>query len=142
MVTATEELTERVAEALEEALPEGQTIITKKGVRKGKGSTKAKVTKAKQDDLPSMEEHQRKIAEIEELGDIQKDLEDQMDSLKMKLKEADENLVASMKKHDRTFYARQTWGKVVLKESRTHAKVTKAAVATNVDDEAAADADE
>lgn len=137
MAAATEEFTERVAEALEEALPEGTTIHTKTGVRKGKGSTKAKVTKAKQDDLPTMEDHQRKIAEIEELGDIQKDLEDQMDALKMKLKEADENLVASMKRHDKTFYQRQTWGKVVLKESKTRAKVTKAAPTANVDDEGA-----
>jgi hypothetical protein len=95
--------------------------------------------KAKQDDLPTMEEHQKKIAEIEDLADVQLDLMDQMSSLKEKVKEADENLVASMKKHDRTFYARQSWGKVILKESRTHAKVTKAVVATDGDDEDSAD---
>lgn len=99
----------------------------------------AKVTrkkKGKQDDLPTMQDHQRRIAEIEDLGDVQSDLEDEMDALKMKLKEADDNLVASMKKHDRTFYQRQTWGKVILRESKTKAKVTKAALTTKVDENA------
>ena len=89
--------------------------------------------KAKQTDLPSMENHQRRIAEIEDLADVQMDLTDQMSSLKEKLKEADENLVASMKRHDKTFYQRQTWGKVILKESKTKAKVTKAVPTTVVD---------
>ena len=88
----------------------------------------------KQDDLPTMEDHQRKIAEIEDLADIQDELQIQMSDLKEKLKDADENLVASMKRHDRTFYERQTWGKVVLKESKTKAKVTKATVKSTVDD--------
>lgn len=96
----------------------------------------------KQDDLPTMEDHQRRIAEIEDLADIQIDLQDQLSALKEKVKDADENLVASMKRHDRTFYERQTWGKVVLKESKTKAKVTKAVVATNVDEESADDGGE
>lgn len=107
------------------------------------GALNAKVSKrrgkAKQDDLPTMEEHQKKIAEIEDLADIQLDLMDQMSALKEKVKEADENLVASMKRHDRTYYSRQTWGTVVLKESKTKAKVTKAVASTNVDDEGDAD---
>lgn len=90
--------------------------------------------RAKQEDLPEMEDHQRKIAEIEELADIQLDLMDQMSALKERVKEADENLVASMKRHDRTFYARETWGKVILKESKTKAKVTKATVKSAADD--------
>lgn len=95
--------------------------------------------KAKQDDLPTMEEHQKKIAEIEDLADVQIDLMDQMSSLKEKVKEADENLVASMKRHDRTYYSRQTWGTVVLKESKTKAKVTKAVAASTVGDESDAE---
>lgn len=91
--------------------------------------------KAKQDDLPTMEEHQKKIAEIEDLADIQLDLMDQLSALKEKVKEADENLVASMKRHDRTFYQRPTWGKVVLKESKTKAKVTKAVAASTDSDD-------
>jgi hypothetical protein len=97
--------------------------------------TTRKRGKAKQDDLPSMENHQRRIAEIEDLGDAEKELEDQLDSLKMKVKEANDDLVAAMKRHDKTFYQRQTWGKVVLKEPKTTAKVTKAAPATVVDGE-------
>jgi len=99
-----------------------ETTLTPQVTKRGRGK------KVKQDDLPTMEDHQKKIAEIEDLADIQIDLTDQMSSLKEKVKEADENLVASMKRHDRTFYQRQTWGKVVLKESRTKAKVTKATV--------------
>lgn len=92
--------------------------------------------KAKQDDLPTMEEHQKKIAEIEDLADIQIDLMDQMSALKEKVKEADENLVASMKRHDRTYYSRQTWGSVVLKEGRVKATVKKAVVASSESDDA------
>lgn len=98
--------------------------------------------KAKQEDLPEMKDHQKRIAEIEDLADIQLDLMDEMSALKEKVKEADENLVASMKRHDRTFYQRQTWGKVVLKESKTKAKVTKAVVASNIDGESADDGSE
>lgn len=91
--------------------------------------------KRKQEDLPTMEDHQRRIAEIEELADTQIDLQDQLSALKEKVKDADENLVASMKRHDRTFYERQTWGKVILKESKTKARVTKFAVKPTGDDE-------
>ena len=85
--------------------------------------------RGKQTDLPSMENHQRRIAEIEDLADVQMDLTDRM--------------VASMKRHDKTFYQRQTWGKVILKESKTKAKVTKAVPTTVVDgDGEAVDADD
>lgn len=134
MATVKEDLVERVGQALEAALPEGTEIITPNGVRKGKGA-KAKITKAKQDDLPTMEEHQKKIAEIEDLADAQLDLMDQMSSLKEKVKEADENLVASMKRHDRTYYSRQTWGSVVLTEAKVKAKVKKQVATSNVDEE-------
>lgn len=111
-----------------------EVTLTPKVSKRGRGK------KAKQDDLPTMEEHQKRIVEIEYLADIQIDLMDQMSSLKEQVKEADENLVASMKRHDRTFYQRQTWGKVILKESKTKAKVTKATVksdADSADDESA-----
>ena len=98
--------------------------------------------KAKQEDLPEMEDHQRRIAEIEELGDIQLDLMDQLSALKEKVKEADENLVASMKRHDRTFYQRQTWGSVVLTEARVKAKVKKQVVASKDDEDGDSAADD
>lgn len=141
MATVAEDFTERVADALEEALPEGQTIITKKGVRKGRGGATATVTKAKakQDDLPTMEDHQRRIPEIEDLGDAMKEIEDQLDALKSKYKDADDELVASMKRHERTFYHRQTWGKVVLSEPRTRAKVTKETIKPSDSDDADSD---
>lgn len=87
---------------------------------KGKGRRKAK-----QDDLPSMESHQRRIAEIEEIADELVDLEDQLSAIKEKRNDAMENLVASMKRHDRSLYERQTWGRVILKESKTKASVKK-----------------
>ena len=95
--------------------------------------------KRKQEDLPTMENHQRRIAEIEDLADIQIDLQDQLSALKEKVKDADENLVASMKRHDRNFYERQTWGKVILKESKTKAKVTKAVVKSGGDEDSDSD---
>lgn len=88
-------------------------------VRRGRG-------KAKQDDLPTIEPSDRKIQELEDLGDALADLQDEMASLKGKVKDADENVVAAMKKRDRTFYSRPTWGKIIIKETKTSAKVTKA----------------
>jgi hypothetical protein len=82
----------------------------------------------KQDDLTTMEEHQRRIPEIEDMADELIDIDDRLSALKEKHKDAMENLVVSMKKHDRTFYERQTWGRVILKEAATKARVTKAAL--------------
>lgn len=86
-------------------------------VRRGK--------KAKQDDLPTIEPSDRKIQELEDLGDALADLQDEMASLKGKVKDADENLVASMKRRDRTYYNRPTWGSVTLSETNVKAKVKK-----------------
>lgn len=82
--------------------------------------------KAKQEDLPGVDQSDRRIAEIEDLGDVLADLQDEMSSLKGKVKDADGNLVAAMLKRERTFYHRPTWGKVIIKETKTSAKVTKA----------------
>lgn len=90
--------------------------------------TTAKVTraKAKQEDLPEIAPSDRKIQELEDLGDALADLEDEKSAITEKVKEANENLVAAMKKRDRTFYSRQTWGSIILKESKSSAKVKKA----------------
>lgn len=88
-------------------------------VRRGRG-------KAKQEDLPTIEPSDRRIAELEDLGDVLADLQDEMASLKGKVKDADENLVAAMLKRERTFYSRPQWGKIMIKETKTSAKVTKA----------------
>lgn len=88
--------------------------------------TTAKVTKAKQDDLPEIAPSDRKIPELEELGDTLADLEDEKSAINERVKEANENLVVAMKKRDRTFYSRQTWGSILLKETQTSAKVKKA----------------
>lgn len=90
--------------------------------------TKATVTRSKkprQDDLPGVEASSRRIAELEDLGDALVDAKDAADAAKEKVKEADENLVAAMKRRDKTYYSRQTWGSITLKESTTKAAVKK-----------------
>ena len=93
------------------------TTATVRRPRKGKGI---------QEDLPTIEPSDRKIQEIEDLGDIVFDLKDEMDTLKGKVKDADENLVACMKRKERTYYNRPTWGSVTLSETNVKAKVKKA----------------
>lgn len=86
----------------------------------------ATVTKrGKQAELLGVEPSQRKIAEIEELGDTLIDYEDQLSALKGKRDDAMDDLVASMKRHKRTYYNRQTWGTVTLTEAKTKARVKK-----------------
>lgn len=96
-------------------------------VRRGK--------KAKQDDLPTIEPSDRKIQELEDLGDALADLEDEMHLLKGKVKDANENLVTAMKRRERTYYHRQTWGSITLKETNTTAKVKKSSGKTDDDSE-------
>lgn len=90
------------------------------------GDTVATVTKrGKQEDLPGVEASQRKIQELEDLGDEVDELEAQLATLKGKCNDANDNLVAAMKRRNRTFYQRQTWGKIVLSDPKTKAKVKK-----------------
>lgn len=100
--------------------------------------------KGKQDDLPTMEDHQRKIAEIEEAADRLVELEDQLSAAREKRNDAMDELVASMRRHDKNFYERQTWGKVVLKEPKLKATVTQSKLPTSnqEDDEPVDTADE
>lgn len=100
--------------------------------------TKASVTKnarGKQEELPGVEPSSRRIAEIEDLGDVLVDLEDELSALKEKVKDANENLVVAMKKRDKTYYSRQTWGTVILKETHVSAKVKKSSAAAGEDAE-------
>lgn len=94
-----------------------ETTNTTARVRRGK---------AKQEDLPTIEPSDRRIAEIEDLGDELADLQDEMASLKGKVKDADENLVTAMLKREKTYYNRPQWGSVLIKETKTTAKVKKA----------------
>lgn len=106
-----------------------------KGTRTGTETAKVTRIRAKQDDLPGVDQSDRKIQELEDLGDELSDLHDQMDILKGKVKEADVNLVAAMKRRERTYYNRPTWGSITIKETKTSAKVKKHIVSTVEDAE-------
>lgn len=99
-------------------------------------TTKATVTKtkAKQGELDGITISDRKIAELEDLGDTLADLEDAAAAAKEKVKEANENLVAAMKRRERTYYSRATWGSITLKETNTSAKVKKATAVSDSGD--------
>lgn len=101
----------------------------------GTKATVTKTPKGKQEDLPGVEQSSRRIAEIEDLGDVLIELEDELSALKEKVKDANENLVVAMKKRDKTYYSRQTWGTVILKETHVSAKVKKSSTATGEDAE-------
>ena len=105
-------------------------------MKKKEGGTTAKVTKAKakQEELPTITVSDRRIAEIEELGDALADLEDEASALREKVKDANENLVVAMKKRDRTFYQRAGWGSVILSETNVKAKVKKGSATSGGDD--------
>ena len=84
-------------------------------------------SKAKQEDLPEIQPSDRKIAELENLGDELADCEDVLAQAKHRKDEANENLVVAMRRRERTFYSRQTWGSILLTEpGAVKAKVKKA----------------
>lgn len=89
-------------------------------------ATVTKSKRAKQDDLPGVEASARRIAELEDLGDALIDAKDAADAAKERVKEADENLVAAMKRRQKTYYSRQTWGTITITEPTSKAKVKKA----------------
>lgn len=92
----------------------------------GEGTiTLVKRSRAKQDDLPGVSVSSRKIAEIEDLADEVVAREDAHKSAKHQLDDAMENLVASMRRHKKSFYNRPTWGTVTLKEPKVRAAVKK-----------------
>lgn len=95
---------------------------------------KATVVKVKQGELDGITVSDRKIQELEDLGDALSDLEDEAAAAKERVKEANENLVAAMKKRERTFYSRKTWGSILLKETTTSAKVKKASASSDSGD--------
>ena len=106
-------------------------------MKKEKDDTKATVTrskKAKQDELPGVTVSDRKIQELEDLGDALADLEDEKSAIAEKVKDANENLVAAMKRRERTFYSRKSWGSILLKETTTRAKVKKSTAASDSGD--------
>lgn len=99
---------------------------------KGKRGPRAEISLLKkQVALPGVEPSKRRIAEIEDLAEELEDITSQRVGLSNKESEAMDNLVASMKRHDRVFYQRQTWGKVKLKEGKTKAKVERDKVANS-----------
>lgn len=102
-----------------------------------KEDTKATVTKrgkAKQDELPGVTVSDRKIQELEDLGDALVEANDEATAAREKVKECDENLTAAMKRRDRSYYSRATWGSITLKESHTKSVVKKASSTTDVGD--------
>lgn len=80
---------------------------------------------AKQAEFEGMEVSSRKIAELEDLGDVVIEAEDAYKSAKGRLDDAQENLVAAMRRRNRSFYNRPTWGTITLKEPTIKAKVKK-----------------
>lgn len=108
----------------------------------GTATVRRRGRKGKQEDLPGVDQSDRKIQEIEDLGDALADLQDEMSTLKGKVKDADENLVAAMKRRERTYYNRPTWGSVTLKETTTSCKVKKASTGKVDDDSGEEESDE
>jgi hypothetical protein len=93
-------------------------------------ATVARKGKAKQEDLPTITPSDRKIQELEDLGDALADLQDEASAIREKVKDADENLVAAMKRRERTYYNRSTWGSITLKETKVSCAVKKATATT------------
>lgn len=81
--------------------------------------------RGKQEDLPGVEVSSRKIAEIEDLADVLVEAQDRQSIVKGHVDDAMENLVASMRRHKKTYYSRPTFGTVTLKEAKIKAKVDK-----------------
>lgn len=77
---------------------------------------------AKQGDLPGVEVSKRKIQEIEDLAEIWEVKKKEKEDAHAAFLDADENLVVSMRKHNRTSYSRQTFGKVTVPDPKIHAK--------------------
>lgn len=104
--------------------------------KKKDSDTKATVTKtkAKQDELPGVTVSDRKIQELEDLGDALVDAQDEATAAREKVKDCDENLTAAMKRRERTYYSRTTWGSITLKESHTKSVVKKASSTADVGD--------
>lgn len=70
-----------------------------------------------QDGLPGVTISDRKIAEIEDLAEVVAEREKDAKLAREKLADAKENLIASMKRHERNHYNRKTWGSVTMKHS-------------------------
>jgi predicted nucleic acid-binding Zn-ribbon protein len=106
-------------------------------VKASEGTATAKVhrIRARQEELPTIEPSDRRIAELEDLGDELADLDDELSAIKNKVKDCNENIVAAMKRRDRTYYNRPTWGSITLKETNTTAKVKKATTGSKNGDE-------
>lgn len=105
---------------------------------KGKRGPRADVitiNSGKQTDLPGVEPSARKIGEIEDLAEELQRVTSERVGWSNKERDAMENLIASMKRHDRVIYLRQTWGKVVLKEAKTKATVKLDSDSSNGDEE-------
>lgn len=77
--------------------------------------------KAKQGDLPGVSVGARKIAEIEDLAEKLEDAAATLNRAKEAKEDAELNLIASMKRHNKSFYQRSTWGKVTVKDGKTKA---------------------
>lgn len=79
-------------------------------------------TSAKQGELPGVQTSSRKVAEIEDLADKWDDAKATLKDAREAFQDADDNLVASMRRHGKSVYSRQTWGKVEVPDPKIHAK--------------------
>ena len=99
--------------------------------------------RAKQDELPGVEPSERRIPELEDLGDELADWEDKLAEVKHRRQDAEDSLISAMKRHEKAYYSRQTWGSIILKQAAEKAKVKKAGVVSvNIDTEGEGDAEE
>lgn len=96
----------------------------KKSSKKKSGVTTVTVsrTSAKQGELPGVQTSKRKVVEIETLAEELETRKDEKKAADDRFKDAEENLIVSMKKHDRVHYSRSTWGSVSISERKESAK--------------------
>lgn len=90
--------------------------------KSGKSTVTVSRTSAKQGELPGVQTSKRKIPEIETLAEELETRKDEKKAADDRFKDAEENLIVSMKKHQRTHYSRTTWGTVEVKETKESAK--------------------
>lgn len=79
-------------------------------------------TIAKQGELPGVQTSSRKIVEIEDLADKWEDAKIALKDAREAFQDADDNLVASMRRHGKSVYSRATYGKVEVPDPKIHAK--------------------
>lgn len=112
-------------EPKKEAAPKATKEAAKKGgISKKPRGPKAVVSRtlAKQGELPGLKMGTRKIAEIEDLAEKWEDAKLAKKASDEAFQDADDLLVASMRRHERSSYSRTTWGSVSIADPKIHAR--------------------